>query len=60
MHRYQFRRRIGYFCPMCHWDPTRDLGQQKAAEDVVHVRPKPAAPSLDEQEAVAIGNRFRG
>jgi hypothetical protein len=45
---------------MCHWDSARDLGQQKAAEDVVHVRPKPAAPSLDEQEAVTIGSRFRG
>jgi hypothetical protein len=45
---------------MCHWDSARDLGQQKAAEDVVHVGPKAAAPSLDEQEAVTIGSGVRG
>jgi hypothetical protein len=45
---------------MCHRDSARDLGQQKAAEDVVHVRPKAATPSLDEQEAVTIGSRFGG
>src|SRR5437764_2157232 len=48
------------FAPMGHWGSARDLGQQKAAEDVVHVRPKPAAPSLDEQEPVTFGSRSRG